>query len=506
MSVKRNVIAGWASHLVIVLIGFFLMPFILGTVGDAKYGAWLYINAIASYSGIVYAGFGATICRYSADLSARQEWKKLNQYVSSIQAVYIVTASVVVLLTILVAYFAPSISDWDGLSLWEVRTSIIIVGFTIGFGMVASVYGGVLIGAQRLDILRGIEVVCGLIRLALVIYFLQASSGLIMLATLFLIVTVIEHGASAFFAYRAIPTLSIGPWNFCRTAMKDCFEFSAFNAVALAAENLIYFTDTVVVGFFLGPVAVVVYGIGLRIAQMIQVPIVQVGQAVLPKAGELHAKQHNAELRDLVAKAMGISLLFAGGFYIGATYFGQLFIETWIGKSYPLSSTIMIILLGAQIVALPMMIVRKTLLGMGEVRVTAFIDLAQAFLNLILSVIFVQLFGIVGVAWGTLIPLTLVELLVFLPYAAKRLKLSRNTLINRVVAPQIPALVALMAYCHLAASYVNQPGWLPIIAVTAGGGVVLLATRYATHLFEKRITAIDLSTSHSAPSHQTVAK
>lgn len=490
MSLRMNILAGWGAHLVTVLIGFFLMPYILGTVGEAQYGAWVFINAIAGYAGMIYGGFGATITRYVSDLSSKKEWERLNQFVSSIQTVYCGTAFLAVLATLLFAWLAGGLKNWDALSIDEVRLSILIVGVTIGMGMIGSVYGGVLIGIQRLDITSGIDVTIGIVRLALTLFCLHQEQGLLTLALIFLTITVIEHSVNALFAYRLVPTLSVAPWNTRRDVLRECFGFSFFNAIALVAVYLISFTDTVVIGILLGPLAVVPYQIGLRIAQMIQIPIAQIGEAILPKAGELAAKQGQNELGRIVLKGMGIAFLLAGGFFVGSSYFGDLLIKTWMGKSFPESTLVMVLLIAAQMVGLPMMVTRKALLGSGKVRVPAFIDIAEAICNLGLSLVFIQFWGITGVAWGTLIPIVLIELFAFLPYAISELKLSRRDVFNTVVVPQVPALLALLAYCELVSTLQIRDGWIPLLLISACGGGVLLGTNYITlRLSKQRFTS-----------------
>jgi Membrane protein involved in the export of O-antigen and teichoic acid len=469
-----------------MLIGFFLMPYILGVIGEEQYGAWVFINAIAGYSSLVYAGFGATICRYVADRSSREDWDGLNAVVSTIQTVYLGSACLVLAFTGICVWFVPTFQNWNSLSVTQVQWALLIVGATIALGMIASVYGGVLVGTQRLDVKRGIEVTTGIVRLLLTLLCLHQRFGLITLALIFFVVTVVEHSVSAWFAYRQVPTLSVGPWHTRRDVMKECFGFSAFNAITLVAEYMIYFTDTVIIGFILGPLAVVPYQIGQRIAQMIQIPIEQIGEAVLPKAGELHARSQQHALGRLVAKGMGLSFLLSGAFLIGSFYFGGMLIRTWIGKEYPDSATVMVLLVGAQLVSLPMIVARKALLGSGKVRWPALVDLLEAGCNLVLSLILIRIWGIVGVAWGTLIPLIVIELSLLLPYAMKELGVSRRAFWTDVIAPQFPAHVALIVFCEIAQRYVPASGWGPLLAVTLGGGGVLLGVRAVLYWLEKR--------------------
>lgn len=498
MSVKKNVLAGWAAHLVTVLIGFFLMPYILGILGESRYGAWLLVNAVAGYSGIIYAGMGATICRYVADSSARREWERLNQIVSSVQGVYYGTASIVILGTVGFMVIAPSLNNWGNVPIHEIQISIGLVGLSIALGMIASVYGGVLVGTQQLHIKRGIEVICGIVRGGLTLLMITEQWGLVTLSSVFLAVTLLEHGLSALFAYRQVPTLSVSPRNIRRSVLKECFSFSAFNAVALAAEYLIYFTDTIVIGVMISPEAIVPYQIALRIAQMIQMPIAQIGEAILPKAGELHANADREQLGILVAKSMGVAFLLAGGFFIGGLFFGDQLVTTWIGKTYPDTATVMAILLATQVVAMPMIIVRKALLGSGEVRVPAFIDLLEAFINLVLSLLLVRSLGIVGVAIGTLIPLVLVELCLLLPFSMRRLHISGSTLLSQVVGPAIPSLLLLTIFSQLVFNLDLPANWPNLLMTTAGGGAILLVTRGAVQWLT-RTGHTDLTASTTVP-------
>ncbi|MGZ0168125.1 MAG: hypothetical protein ACKVHE_01060 [Planctomycetales bacterium] len=101
---KVNLLASWGDHLVGILIGLFLMPYVLTTVGDAQYGLWLFICSFAGYSGLLNLGFGETVSRFVAHHHAKNETTKINQVVSVIGTVYL---GMSVVLTGLLAWLAP---------------------------------------------------------------------------------------------------------------------------------------------------------------------------------------------------------------------------------------------------------------------------------------------------------------------------------------------------------------------------------------------------------------
>ncbi len=477
MTVRRNIIASWLAHAVTLVVGLFLVKYVKETLHDDGYGAWIFVNSIAGYAGLLYAGFGMTICQYTAKHHAKGDIESLNKYASSIFVVYAVNSLITLLGAILFAWIAPSVSDWSGQSLLEVRIVIVIIGLALMSGMLGSVFGGVVIGVHRFDIIRFIHIGMTLLRLILVVGFLSYWPGLVAMGLSFLIVSIVENLAYLLLAKRYCPGLSIRFRHARLAALKECLPFTTWSALSLVAGYLIYMTDTVVIGCVLGTAAVTPYYIALRLCQMIRMPLENIAEAVLPKAGELHTLGHREALQRLVERTYGLAVLLIGGFFIGTWYFGDRLLMTWLGEGNHASYAILLLLVGAQLIAVPSMVLKKTLLGMGQARGPAFFDLVQAVANLVLSLLLIRQWGIIGVAWGTLIPIILVELFLLVPYSLKSLDLSLGRLLSRAILPQVPGMVALVAYCAVVTKLELGFSWFNLLAITLGGGSVLIGVR-----------------------------
>ena len=474
MSLRANILASWIAHLVMIAIGFFMLPYVRNTLSPAAYGAWIFINMISGYAGLLYLGMGATTCRYVAKHFAKSEWEELNRVSSTTFLIYTGMAGLVMLLAGGFCLAAPMIPQLGSLTLGEVRAVILINGLATAIGMVGSVFGGILIGTQRVGLKRAIEVGSGILRFILAVTCLKLRPELTTLSVFFLVVTILENLLLWLFASRAVPELQIRRSLATRETAKECFSFSGYTAVGQAAEQIIYLSDITVIGFARGTSQVDIYNIGLRICQMIQDPLAKIGEVLLPKAGYLHAHSKHSELATLVGRMAALTFVLIGGFFIGAMYFGGMLIRTWIGEGLEQSQRILIILLAAQLVAQPMLILRKAMLGMGIVRVPALIDISEAVLNLILSIVLVMFWGIEGVAWGTFIPLVFVELLVFMPYACRQVNLRKRDLLTQSILPCLVPLAALWTYCEIVARQHYPDGWITLFAVTGGGGIALL--------------------------------
>lgn len=486
---KINIAASWAAHAVTLLVGVLLMPWVLRTLGDHSYGVWIFINSIAGYSGLLYLGLGQTICRYVAAAEARRDWDGLNRIVNVVLAAYLALGGFAFVASLGLAWIAPSLNDWGGGSLLEIRLVILILGLSIALGMAGSVFGGILAGMQRFDIDRGICIVSGLARLALTIAFLSAEYGLLKLALIYLAVTVLENAANLAYASREVKTLSLG-WRWIdRATLRECFSFSSYAFLNVIAYQVFELTDTVIIGTVLGVESTVPYFIAQRLCKLIGRPMQAVGQVFMPRAGELHERSGLAELQLLATRGTGGCLLLMAGFTIGAAFFGDDLIATWVGPGYEQSYALLMVLLVAQTIATPVEVVHRVLFGMGQVRLPAIVYLLEAVSNLTLSLVLIHVWGLMGVAVGTLTPVLAFELFLLLPYAGRVLQISAGRMFREALAPQILPLGALLAYSMTVSNYVQVAhGWLPLLAIAAGGGAVLLAAWFGQQRFVEYLT------------------
>lgn len=484
---KVNLLASWGDHLVGILVGLFLMPYVLTTVGDSQYGLWLFICSFAGYSGLLNLGFGETVSRFVAHHKAKDEIARINQVVSVIGAIYLGMSVVLVGLSAFLAWLAPWLYDWGETPISEVRLVFVLLGANVAIGMLGSVFGGVIVGLQRIDLERGFRTLSGLGRLVMTVLLLQKEHALVTLATIFLLTTLIENVGYLAVVFRQLPGLRLGYRYLSRETFKECFSFSMFALLENIASKLIDATDTIVIGIAFGTRHIVPYYVAHRLMTFIVQPLQLIGSIVMPRGAELGANEHDDRLRVLVQKGLGLSFLLTAGFFIGAYFFGDLVLEAWVGRAYDQSHLILLILLGAQVIATPTQVLRGVLFGMGHIKVPSILFFVEAVANLGLTLLLLKPFGVLGVALGTAIPIVIVELGILMPYALDKLHYRRSHFLQGVLVPQVLPLVALWGYSlAVCVSFAISPSWLPVLGVAAGGGVVLGASWLASHYATRR--------------------
>src|SRR5438477_11574454 len=130
-SIKFSLCASWVAHGLSILVGFFLMPYVLHTLGKERYGEWVFIVSVTNYTSLMYLGFGEAIKKFVATHHARQDWEKLNQTVNVTFAVYAATAATVLLTAAILCCLAPRFRAWQGDELLEVRLVIFVLGLNV---------------------------------------------------------------------------------------------------------------------------------------------------------------------------------------------------------------------------------------------------------------------------------------------------------------------------------------------------------------------------------------
>jgi O-antigen/teichoic acid export membrane protein len=184
----------------------------------------------------------------------------------------------------------------------------------------------------------------------------------------------------------------------------------------------------------------------------------------------MDSQQDLKGLRELLIVGTRISLLIALPLCLGFVFLGRQFITLWMGTEYAVSATFLAVLAIPQFTAMSQYMATLVLAGMAKHKVLAYLVLAEGLANLVLSIILVRKMGLIGVAWGTVIPDLILTAVVIPWYTLGKLQLGfREYLVRGFVRPVISVLpVVGLAFAF---SRLTTPSWAIFgveVAVIAG--------------------------------------
>src|SRR5689334_14033853 len=111
---KRSLLIGaatnWAASAAALLVSFFLSPYLIRSLSDARYGVWCVVESILAYFTLFDLGIAACLVRFVAKFHATDERAELNKLVSACLIVFLIAAACVLALgAVLVPIVAPGL-------------------------------------------------------------------------------------------------------------------------------------------------------------------------------------------------------------------------------------------------------------------------------------------------------------------------------------------------------------------------------------------------------------
>jgi O-antigen/teichoic acid export membrane protein len=416
----RNVLASWSAFAFSVGVNLFLSPFIVHTLGNTAYGLWVLLMEVVGYMGLLDLGVRSAVMRYVARHHARRDDVEAGRIASAGMALFLALGTGAVLvaagLTFVVGHAFNIPPDFLGVA----RIVLILGGLNIAMALVAGVFGGIVSGLQRFDLLAWSEISIGVLRAVLIVVTLRLGMGLVALAVTQLACTALRAAWQYQFTRRLYPELRFQLRSWTRAHVRDIFSFGAYSSIIALSTTMVLQASAVIIGAFL-PVSLIAYfAIGATLTGYARNVINAIAQNIAPRAAALEARGAVGELRNVALRFSRIASLVL--MTLGVTFLirGATFIGLWMGPEYagPSGRVLWILSLallpwGARRVAM------ATLSGLNLHRRLAPFFLAEALLSIGASVFWVRQLGIAGVAWGTTAP-ALAVTLVAIPWLTRQ--------------------------------------------------------------------------------------
>jgi O-antigen/teichoic acid export membrane protein len=419
-----GVFLNWISFGVAALVSFFLSPFLVHHLGNAAYGVWVLANSSIAYMALLDLGMRGAVTHFVAKHFALGDHLASSRAVSVALGFRLLIAFVVLVSSMMLAALASKIFRIPVDLSQSAHWAIVLVGINLAFTLVVGVFAGVLTGLQRFDLVSGLAVAQTLLGAAGTVAVLKIGYGIAPLAAMQLGVTVLVGIFTIGWCFHFYPELRIGARLLSKGIVKDLWRYSFYLFIISVTGHIIYYTDGLVVGAFLSAEAVAFYAIGGRFIEYFAQFGSSLAQTFLPLASNLASREQADHLRRLLIHGTRVAVLVSLPVAWALLFRSQTFIGLWMGRQYAQpSGNVLRILLLSSVAICGNRVGANIVLGLGKHRPFAVWQSYEAIANLALSIYLVRRIGITGVAWGTVLPSLVSQLLLWPRYLSKVLGL-----------------------------------------------------------------------------------
>lgn len=446
----RNVFSNWLGFMVRGLITFALTPMLIRHLGDFQFGMWVLVMSVIDYSGILDLGIRPTLHRYVAKLSGANARRELNEIIGSALVISCVTAALVILFTLICLPIVPHVFGVTGPAVVTFRWVLFLLGLNLAILFPSGVLGAYLCGVQRFDLFNLLSVVSTAVRAILVVIVLQMGRGVVAVAMVTLITSVLSFFLHRVVVRRSDPEVSLSLRQANWGRVLELGSFSFYVLLNSMGDYLRFCTDSIVIGRFLMIALITPFSVAGRLMDYFRTIISGLAGPLVPKMSEMIGRGKSDAVVSLFLKGTRAAALLSG--FIGAMAFlnGKALLHFWVGQRFESSYNILLILTIGYVFTLAQLPANVAIYAFARHQLLGWWTLIEGAMNLVLSIYWGRKFGLVGVALGTTVPM-LVTGLFFLPWnVLPLLRLRPQDYIRDAIARPFFASAIFIGICYFA--------------------------------------------------------
>ena len=446
---SRNVSLDYLVLGVQLAIGLVMLPFNVSRLGQSSYGLWVLAASITAYFSLFDLGYGVAQVKFAAEYRAKRDRDGLNQIVSTL---FFLFAGIGIAVFGIATVIALNLERLFNVNAGQAATGkyvLLLISGYVAIGFPFSVFGGVVNGFQRHYLNGRVAIVTTIIVALVNLFVLLSGHGLIELVAATTSVRILSYFFYRLNAYRAFPGLRIRPRYFRLSRLREVTGLSVFLLLIDLANKLNYSADAIVIGAFLGTVAISIWAVAQRMIETTQSLTSQVNGALFPVVVDIATAGDDERLRHLLIQGTRLSLAMVVPVGVGLVMLAKPLVTAWVGPNFEPSVPIIYILTLMVALRVGCSMSTTVLKGAGQHRLLAASNAAAAAANVALSMALVRPFGLIGVALGTLLPLGSVCILVLLPAACRRVGLRLRQVFSKAVWPAVWPAVPMASLLYL---------------------------------------------------------
>jgi O-antigen/teichoic acid export membrane protein len=402
----KKIASNWLVLVVTVPATYFLVPFNLRHLGQDQYGLLMLIASITGYLSLLQLGVPMASVRHLTKAIAEGDQTAVNRLVASLAGLYLGLGSVAVLLGLPLLVFYENAYVIPPSLQAQSRGAFLLVLASVGLGFIGQLPNAIMNSYQdfvRVNLLAtGMVLLRVGVNVVLVLWF----PSLLVLAAGQVLVGVLEATVLWTLVFTCHQEIRLRPALFSAALVRRVFGFSLYVLLLSMGTQLSFQTDAIVIGRYLNPAQIPIFLAGNNLILYLMQFLIGIASVMMPLATALQAQGRMDELRAAFFKWSKLAIALTGCAGVYLVLFGPRFVANWIGADFeePAGSVLRILMLSYFVFLPTRGVCLPVLMGLGKVARPTVLFLIAGVLNLILSVILVQPFGLDGVAWGTTIP------------------------------------------------------------------------------------------------------
>lgn len=334
MSLKKNILANYASQIYVTLIGIFMVPLYVRHMGAEAYGLVGFFAMLQAWFQLLDIGLTPTMSRETARFNGgATDADSLRRLLRALEGIFV---GIALLGGGAMALFAGEIADhWlkvQHLPLAEVRASIQLMAVVVALRWVCGLYRGAITGFERIVWLSGFNVIVSTCRFVLVLpYLINIGNGPTDFFLYQAVLAVVELVVLIVVSYRLLPARSGSPVAWSWQPLRGVLKFSLTLAFTSSVWVMVTQTDKLILSKILPLSEYAFYTLAVLVASGVMIISGPISIALMPRLTKLVSESKDEAVIDLYRAATQMVALIALPAALVLALFGEQVLAAWSG-------------------------------------------------------------------------------------------------------------------------------------------------------------------------------
>ena len=419
---KKGAILSYIQVVLSVAVSVIYVPILLRYLGQSEYGLYQIVGSFFSYISVFESCMSTGVLRNYCNALGSQDREAADVTLSMAKVIYRVMAVLMAIVGVVVlfAFRRFYASSFSAAEMKESSAILLLLFANMMVTMLGSVYLTILTGHEKFTFLKVLAIIIQVAQPFFVILCVRKIPYAITVSTVIVVLNVLTVLMRYLYVTHKLK-IKIVKKKKNRKVIREIVGLSATILLGCIADQIFWKTDQVILGKLFSTAVVAVYSVGAQIYMMYMQFGTQIASVFYPKVSILYQEENgNQKVSDLFVRVGRVTFMIIMLILSGFIVFGKEFLLIWVGEGYTEAYYVAIVVMIpfsvdlAQNLALAILQVKK------QYGFRAKIYFLSAVLNIVTTVLFTKLIGIVGAALSTSISMFLTSGLIMNWYFQKR--------------------------------------------------------------------------------------
>lgn len=440
-------IGSFLSILSIILgsvINIFYTPMYMKYLGTTDYGINSLVQSIMGYIGMLNLGLGSAMVRYTVRYRAEgkiEEEKSLN-------GMFLVIFTVIMFISIVIGayiyYILPDlfVEKFTLEELLKTRKVFVITMIGTAISFPVSVFSTNINSREKFLYQKSLYLLKMIMTPIAGAVLMISGFGLTAVVSVTVILGLITNIFDVIYAFKIGMRIKFNNFDF--EILKDISKYSFYIFLNIIIDRVYWGSDRIIIGKFIGPLAVGIYSIASIFNQIYMSLSTAVSGVLFPRINKLVVEKKYNELSNMFIKVGRIQYILLGLVSSGFVIFGNEFIYLWLGKGYTEVYKIALWIM----IPLTIPLIQNTGIAIVQARnkhqFRSIVYFFIAMLNIVTSIILVKNYGAIGCAVATGISFTVGNVIIINIYYWKKIDIDIPLFWKNISKMSIPIVITMI--------------------------------------------------------------